>query len=59
MRGLARRCRRIVWLNPMMGWDGYEPVAAGIRAALPHVDLHAPANTLQSLAELEPYLARL
>jgi uncharacterized protein with von Willebrand factor type A (vWA) domain len=43
----------------MMGWDGYEPVAAGIRAALPHVDLHAPANTLQSLAELEPYLARL
>lgn len=59
MGDLARRCRRIVWLNPMMGWDGYEPVAAGIRAALPHVDLHAPANTLQSLAELEPYLARL
>ena len=56
---LARRCRRIVWLNPMMGWDGYEPAAAGIKAALPHVDLHAPANTLQSLAELEPYLARL
>ena len=56
---LARRCRRIVWLNPMMGWDGYEPAAAGIRAALPHVDLHAPANTLESLAELEPYLARL
>jgi uncharacterized protein with von Willebrand factor type A (vWA) domain len=59
MGGLARRCRRIVWLNPMMGWDGYEPAAAGIRAALPHVDLHAPANTLASLAELEPYLARL
>lgn len=59
MAALARRCRRIVWLNPMMGWDGYEPVASGIRAALPHVDLHAPANTLRSLAELEPYLARL
>jgi uncharacterized protein with von Willebrand factor type A (vWA) domain len=59
MGSLARRCRRIVWLNPMMGWDGYAPVAAGIRAALPHVDLHAPANTLLSLAELEPYLARL
>jgi uncharacterized protein with von Willebrand factor type A (vWA) domain len=59
MSALARRCRRIVWLNPMMGWDGYEPLAAGIRAALPHVDLHAPANTLQSLAALEPYLARL
>lgn len=59
MAALGRRCRRIAWLNPMMGWEGYEPAAAGIRAALPHVDLHAPANTLQSLAELEPYLARL
>ncbi len=59
MAALARRCRRIVWLNPMMAWAGYTPVAAGIRAALPHVDLYAPANTLDSLAALEPYLARL
>lgn len=59
MAQLARRCRRIVWLNPMLGWDGYEPRAAGIRAALPYVQLHAPANTLASLANLEPYLARL
>ncbi|MBB1250213.1 VWA domain-containing protein [Rhizobium sp. G21] len=59
MSQLARRCRRIVWLNPMLGWDGYEPRAAGIRAALPYVQLHAPANTLASLADLEPYLARL
>ena len=59
MAALARRCRRIVWLNPMMAWQGYTPVAAGIRAALPHVDLYAPANTLKSLAALEPYLARL
>jgi uncharacterized protein len=59
MAALARRCRRIVWLNPMMAWQGYAPVAAGIKAALPHVDLYAPANTLQSLTALEPYLARL
>jgi uncharacterized protein len=59
MAALAKRCRRIVWLNPMMGWQGYTPVAAGIRAALPHVDLYAPANTLRSLTALEPYLARL
>jgi uncharacterized protein len=59
MAALAKRCRRIVWLNPMMAWQGYAPVAAGIRAALPHVDLYAPANTLKSLAALEPYLARL
>jgi uncharacterized protein with von Willebrand factor type A (vWA) domain len=59
MAALGRRCRRIVWLNPMMAWQGYAPVAAGIKAALPHVDLYAPANTLKSLTELEPYLAKL
>jgi uncharacterized protein len=59
MAALARRCRRIVWLNPMMAWQGYSPQAAGIRAALPHIDLYAPANTLKSLTELEPYLAKL
>jgi uncharacterized protein with von Willebrand factor type A (vWA) domain len=59
MKVLAKRCRRIAWLNPMMGWEGYTPEAAGIKAALPHVDLYARANTLQSLTALEPYLARL
>ena len=59
MAALGRRCRRIVWLNPMMAWEGYAPEAAGIRAALPHIDLYAPANTLKSLTALEPYLARL
>ncbi len=59
MAALGRRCRRIVWLNPMMAWQGYTPEARGIQAALPHVDLYAPANTLQSLTALEPYLAKL
>jgi len=59
MQQLARRCRRIVWLNPMLGWEGYEPSARGMQAALPHIDLFAPAHSLQSLAALEPYLARL
>ncbi len=59
MAALAKRCRRIVWLNPMMSWEGYAPEAAGIKAALPHIDLYAPANTLKSLTELEPYLAKL
>lgn len=59
MAALHRRCRRIVWLNPMMAWEGYTPEARGIRAALPHVDLYAPANSLQSLRALEPYLAKL
>jgi uncharacterized protein len=59
MAALGKRCRRIVWLNPMMAWDGYTPEAAGIKAALPHIDLYAPGNTLKSLTELEPYLAKL
>jgi uncharacterized protein with von Willebrand factor type A (vWA) domain len=59
MAALAKRCRRIVWLNPMLAWQGYAPEAAGIKAALPHVDLYAAANTLKSLTELEPYLAKL
>jgi uncharacterized protein with von Willebrand factor type A (vWA) domain len=59
MAALSKRCRRIAWLNPMIAWEGYAPEAAGIKAALPHVDLYAPANTLNSLIALEPYLARL
>ncbi|MBO6758639.1 MAG: VWA domain-containing protein [Roseibium sp.] len=59
MAALRRRCKRIAWLNPLIGWDGYEPVAGGMAAALPHVDLFAPAHNLDSLAALEPYLAKL
>jgi uncharacterized protein len=59
MRRLATRCRRIVWLNPMIGWDGYEPTARGMQAALPYVNLFAPAHNLKSLAALELYLASL
>lgn len=59
MARLRRRCKRIVWLNPLIGWEGYEPVAGGMAAALPHVDLFAPAHNLDSLAALEPYLAKL
>jgi uncharacterized protein len=56
---LARRCRRIIWLNPLIGWRDYQPTARGMQAALPYVDLFAPAHNLESLAALEPYLARI
>jgi uncharacterized protein with von Willebrand factor type A (vWA) domain len=59
MGQLKRRAKRIIWLNPMIGWADYEPVAKGMSAALPFVDLFAPAHDLQSLAALEPYLAKL
>ena len=59
MRRLRRRCRRIIWLNPLLGWNNYSPQARGMRAALPYIDLFAPAHNLESLAALEPYLARI
>jgi uncharacterized protein with von Willebrand factor type A (vWA) domain len=59
MRRLRRRCRRIVWLNPLIGWRDYSPQARGMQAALPYVDLFAPAHNLESLAALEPYLAKI
>jgi uncharacterized protein with von Willebrand factor type A (vWA) domain len=59
MLRLSRRCRRIIWLNPLIGWEGYTAEARGMRAALPHVDLFAPAHNLESLAAIEPYLARI
>jgi uncharacterized protein len=59
MKRLRQRCKRIVWLNPMMGWDNYEPTARGMSEAMPFIDLFAPAHNLDSLAALEPYLARI
>jgi uncharacterized protein with von Willebrand factor type A (vWA) domain len=56
---LARRARRIVWLNPLMGWRDYAPVARGIAAALLHIDAHLPASTLADLAALEAEFERL
>jgi uncharacterized protein with von Willebrand factor type A (vWA) domain len=59
MRRLRQRCRKIIWLNPLIGWRDYSPQARGMMAALPYVDLFAPAHNLESLAALEPYLARI
>lgn len=59
MQRLARRGGRIIWLNPLKGWAGYEPVARGMAEALPHIDFFAAANTLDALAALEPQLRRI
>lgn len=56
---LRRRGCKIVWLNPLKGWKGYDPVARGMATALPHLDAFAAATTLDDLAQLEPTLARL
>lgn len=56
---LKRHVRRLVWLNPLLGWRNYAPVTAAMQAAQPHIDHFAAANSLDSLAALEPQLARL
>lgn len=56
---IRRKAGRIVWLNPLKGWRDYAPVAAGMSAALPYLDAHLPANTLEALAALEGEFAQL
>lgn len=56
---LKKRGCKIIWLNPLKRWQGYEPVAAGMAAALPYLDLFAPASTLADLAALESQAGRL
>lgn len=56
LEGLRERAGRVVWLNPLLGAGSYRPVTAGIRAALPHVDVFAPAHNLEALEALGEHL---
>jgi uncharacterized protein with von Willebrand factor type A (vWA) domain len=49
---LRRMAHRVVWLNPLLRFDGFEPRASGVRALLPQVDRMLPVHNLQSLADL-------
>jgi uncharacterized protein with von Willebrand factor type A (vWA) domain len=49
---LRRSCRRLVWLNPLLRFDGFEARASGIRAMLPHVDEFRPIHNVASMAAL-------
>jgi uncharacterized protein with von Willebrand factor type A (vWA) domain len=54
---LHKSCRRLVWLNPLLRYEGFEPRAQGIRALLPHVDDFRPVHNLESLDQLAAVLA--
>jgi uncharacterized protein len=56
LAAIRRHARRIVWLNPLLGREGYEPTAGGMEAALPFIDVFAPAHNLESLMALESRL---
>jgi len=57
MERLHKSCRRLVWLNPLLRFDAFEPRAGGIKAMLPHVDRFLPAHNLASLEQLAAVLA--
>jgi uncharacterized protein with von Willebrand factor type A (vWA) domain len=49
---LRKSCRRLIWLNPLLRYEGFQPRSQGIRAMLPHVDEFRPVHNLQSLRSL-------
>ena len=59
MRRLRRSCHQLIWLNPLMGFEGYEPLTQGMQAALPHVDKLLSVHNLVSLEQLADALSML
>ena len=59
MARLARNCHRLIWLNPLLGYDAYQPLTKGMVAALPHIDDFLPVHNLESLEQLGEVLASL
>ncbi len=59
MARLKRSCYRLIWLNPLLGSENYEPLTRGIQAALPAIDDFLPVHNLASLEDLAAHLAQL
>lgn len=57
MERLHKSCRRLIWLNPLLRWEGFQPRTSGARAILPHVDAFRPVHNLRSLEQLADALA--
>ncbi len=58
MERLHKSCRRLIWLNPLLRYEGFEPKSKGIRAILPHVDDFRSVHSLNSLEELAQILSQ-
>ena len=54
---LGKSCRQLIWLNPLLRYDGFAPRAAGIQAMLPHATKFVPAHNLQSIKSLAAALS--
>jgi uncharacterized protein len=57
MERLHKSCRRLIWLNPLLRYEGYEPRSLGAKAIMPHIDDFRPVHNLASLADLNSVLA--
>ena len=57
MARLARHAHRLIWVNPLRAGPGYEPVAVGMRAALPYVDAFVDGHSLDALENLAEIVA--
>jgi uncharacterized protein with von Willebrand factor type A (vWA) domain len=57
MERLHRSCRRLIWLNPLLRYEGYEPKSLGAKAIMPHVDDFRTVHNLESLAQLTEVLS--
>ncbi|MGZ4844461.1 MAG: vWA domain-containing protein [Candidatus Angelobacter sp.] len=58
LSAIKRRVRKLIWLNPLLGMADYQPITRGMSAALPYIDVFAPAHNLESLLNLETHLSR-
>lgn len=58
MQRLHLSSRRLIWLNPLLRWEGFAPKAQGIRAMLPHVDSFRAGHSIASLEDLATSLSR-
>jgi len=52
MERLHKSCRKLVWLNPLLRYEGFQPRPSGVRAMLPHVDAFLPVHNIESLVDL-------
>jgi len=59
LASLQRRCHRLIWLNPWLGQEGYQPSVRGMQAALPHIDHLLPIHNLLSLEQLVTILSNI
>jgi uncharacterized protein with von Willebrand factor type A (vWA) domain len=58
MERLHKSCRRLIWLNPLLRYEGYAPISAGAKAIVPHVDEVRSVHNLASLGQLTEVLSR-